>query len=801
MIIFLWKKNAFYYMLKKELLMKKNKLNKVMLFMLCSPVIMASVLLTISPVSGEGNAPQLTDKESINEVLEAMTLEEKASLLVGGNIQELEDEEDEIIGDQAERVPGAAGETQAIERLGIPSIVLADGPMGVRIAPTRENDDNTYHATKFPAPNVLASSWDSELVYEVGKATAHEAKEYGIDLLLAPGMNIQSYLLNSRNYEYFSEDPYVSGVLATAFVNGVQNQGIGTTLKHFAVYNQRADNTINAIISQRALREIYLKAFGMTVKDTDPWAVMASYNKINGRWATESEELLTSVLREDWPFTGFVMTDWEFGQRDISRQMNAGLNLLMPGREEQVESIVNAVQEGTLDERIVDRNVREILEIIVRTPTFLEYEHSDDPNLAANAEVARHAAADGMVLLKNAEGTLPLKENLSVSIFGTPQVEPMTGGRGSALVYPPYEVSIPEGLEKSSFTLNQDLYDKYQTYVAELRDTEEFGQIGEGIFDATFPTLPEMDVAEESVKAAETSDLGVIILASEFGSYGADRSLEDFYLSESKQKMIDDVSNAFKEVGKPVVVILNVEGPVEVVSWRDKVDAILLSWQPGQELGNAVADVLTGHVNPSGKLPQTFPIDYHDLPYSDRYPGTEDFVYKEDIYVGYRYHTTFNLESAYEFGYGLSYTDFDYSNIRVNRNGKFKDKITVFATIKNVGDVPGREVVQVYVKAPDGKLEKPELELKAFNKTKELKPGKKENLKFELDAKNLASFDENLSAWILEKGMYEVKIGASSEDIKGTTTFFVKKDMIIEEVNDVLAPEEDFKRLSKRDNK
>ncbi|MCR6111873.1 glycoside hydrolase family 3 C-terminal domain-containing protein [Bacillus sp. A301a_S52] len=762
---------------------------------------MASVLLTISPVSGEGNAPQLTDKESINEVLEAMTLEEKASLLVGGNIQELEDEEDEIIGDQAERVPGAAGETQAIERLGIPSIVLADGPMGVRIAPTRENDDNTYHATKFPAPNVLASSWDSELVYEVGKATAHEAKEYGIDLLLAPGMNIQSYLLNSRNYEYFSEDPYVSGVLATAFVNGVQNQGIGTTLKHFAVYNQRADNTINAIISQRALREIYLKAFGMTVKDTDPWAVMASYNKINGRWATESEELLTSVLREDWPFTGFVMTDWEFGQRDISRQMNAGLNLLMPGREEQVESIVNAVQEGTLDERIVDRNVREILEIIVRTPTFLEYEHSDDPNLAANAEVARHAAADGMVLLKNAEGTLPLKENLSVSIFGTPQVEPMTGGRGSALVYPPYEVSIPEGLEKSSFTLNQDLYDKYQTYVAELRDTEEFGQIGEGIFDATFPTLPEMDVAEESVKAAETSDLGVIILASEFGSYGADRSLEDFYLSESKQKMIDDVSNAFKEVGKPVVVILNVEGPVEVVSWRDKVDAILLSWQPGQELGNAVADVLTGHVNPSGKLPQTFPIDYHDLPYSDRYPGTEDFVYKEDIYVGYRYHTTFNLESAYEFGYGLSYTDFDYSNIRVNRNGKFKDKITVFATIKNVGDVPGREVVQVYVKAPDGKLEKPELELKAFNKTKELKPGKKENLKFELDAKNLASFDENLSAWILEKGMYEVKIGASSEDIKGTTTFFVKKDMIIEEVNDVLAPEEDFKRLSKRDNK
>ncbi|WP_257820039.1 beta-glucosidase [Salipaludibacillus agaradhaerens] len=779
----------------------KKKLDKAIISMICSTLIMSSVYLNMSAVSGQENFPQLTDKESINGVIEAMTLEEKAALLVGGNTQELEDDEDEIIGDQAERVPGAAGETQAIERLGIPSIVLADGPMGVRIDPTREDDANTYYATKFPAPNALASTWDPELVYEVGKAVAHEAKEYGIDLLLAPGMNIQSYLLNGRNYEYFSEDPYVTGMLATAFVNGVQNQGIGTTLKHFAAYNQRADNTINAIVSQRALREIYLKGFEMAVKSADPWAVMASYNKINGTWATESEELLTSVLRQDWPFNGFVMTDWEFGQRDTFQQTNAGLNLLMPGREEQVESIVNAVQEGTLDERIVDRNVRDILEIIVETPTFLEYDHSDAPHLAANADVSRHAAADGMVLLKNDERTLPLKSGLTVSLFGTPQVEPMTGGRGSALVYPPYEVSIPEGLENKGFTLDQDLYDKYQTYVAELRATKEFGQIGEGIFDTTFPTLPEMDVAEEAIKAANESDVGIIILASEFGSYGADRSLDDFYLSESKQKMIDDVSTAFEEVGKPVVVILNVEGPIEVVSWRDKVDAILLSWQPGQELGNAVSDVLVGEVNPAGKLPQTFPIDYHDLPYSDRYPGTDDFVYEEDIYVGYRYHTTFDLETAYEFGYGLSYTDFDYSNIRVNRNGKFKDKITVFATVENVGEVPGREVVQVYVKAPDGKLEKPELELKAFNKTKELQPGKKENLKFELDAKNLASFDENLSAWVLEKGTYEVKVGASSEDIKGTTTFSVKKDMMIEKVNDVLAPEVDFKRLSKRDNK
>ncbi|MDQ0253427.1 beta-glucosidase [Evansella vedderi] len=770
---------------------------------LLSVVLSGTLLLSGFGSALAGNAqqndgpPQLTGLDSIDDVVAAMTLQEKAALVVGGNKEVLEEIDNEIIGNQATRVPGAAGQTQAIPRLGIPSIVLADGPMGVRINPTRPNDDNTYYATKFPAPNVLAATWDRDLVYEVGEATSHELREYGIDLLLAPGMNIQSYLLNGRNSEYFSEDPYLTGRMATALVSGVEDHGIGTTIKHFAAYNQRADNNIDAIVSQRALREIYLKGFEMTVKDADPWAIMDSYNKINGTWATENKDLLTHILREDWGFNGFAMTDWEFGARNIAKQMEAGTNLLMPGRPQQSTAIVNAVNDGILDEAVLDRNVKDILRIIVQTPTFQGYEYSNDPDLAAGAEVARKAAADGMVLLKNEEQTLPLDSDTTVSLFGTPSIETMTGGRGSALVHAEYQIGIAEGLQNAGFTINEELYEKYETYVETLRATDEYKQTPGNFFVSTFPTLPEMDVSEEAITAAGNSDVGIIVLATEFGSYGNDRSLEDFYLSDSKQAMIDDVTAAFHAEGKPVIAILNVEGPLEVVSWRDKVDAILLSWQPGQEFGNAVADVLSGKVNPSGKLPQTFPKDYTDLPYSETYPGTGSFIYEEDIYVGYRYNTTFDVEPAYEFGFGLSYTEYEYSNIRVNRNGNFKDKIQVFATVENVGEVAGREAVQVYVSKPDGKLEKPEIELKAFDKTRELRPGKKENLRFELDAKNLASFDEELSAWVLEAGTYEVRVGASSTDIRGTATFTVAEDVVVEVVNDVLAPQIEFERLSK----
>lgn len=745
-------------------------------------------------------APQLVDAASIDAVIAAMTLTEKAAMVVGANSVAIDPVNGEIIGAQSSKVPGAAGQTQAIPRLGIPSIVLADGPMGVRINPTREGTDQTFYATKFPSPNVLASSWDTELVNKVGVATSEELKAYGIDLLLAPGMNIQSYLLNGRNYEYFSEDPLVTGIMTSEFVNGVEDNGVGTTIKHFAAYNQRTNNNGNMIVSQRALREIYLKGFEIAVKESQPWAIMDSYNMINGTYATENKDLLTSVLREDWGFKGFAMTDWEFGARDIAKQIEAGTNLLMPGSIAQVNRVIAAVNDGSLDEKYLDRNIKEILNVVIQTPTFKGHVATNNPDLEAGAQLARQAAADGMVLLKNDEKALPIDNGVSVSLFGTPTVETMTGGRGSALVYAPYQMGIPEGLKNAGLTINDELLGKYETYVEELRQTDEYKQTPGNFFVSTFPTLPEMDIKQDAIVAAESTDVGIIVLSSEFGTYGSDRSKEDFYLSESKQKMIEDVSAAYRAQGKPVIAVLNVEGPLETVSWQDKVDGIVLSWQPGQELGNAVADVLTGKVNPSGKLTQTFPVDYEGLPYADRYPGeNNEFTYEEDIYVGYRYHSTFNLTPAYEFGYGLSYTTFDYDKVRVNRNGKFKDKITVFATVENTGDVSGREAVQVYVSAPDGKLEKPELELKAFTKTKELRPSKKENLKFELDVKELASFDEEKSAWIVEKGTYEVLVGASSEDIRGTASFKVDQDILVEKVNDVLEPQVEIDRLSKFD--
>ncbi len=743
--------------------------------------------------------PKLVGETSIDAVVAVMTLKEKASLVVGGNKEELTSGNGEIIGTQATKVPGAAGQTQAIPRLGIPSIVFADGAMGVKLDPTRPNDNHTYYTTKFPSPSVLASTWDTELVKEVGEAEARELKAYGIDLFLAPGMNSQSYLLNRRNYEYFSEDPVVTGKMAAAFVKGVQGNGVGATIKHFAAFNQRTNLNVDAIVSQRALREIYLKGFEMTVKEAKPWAVMDSYNKINGTNATENKELLTSVLRKDFGFSGFTMTDWETGERDRVKQMNAGTNLLMPGTATTAQQIIDAVESGALDEKVLDRNIKEILRIVVKTPSFKGEQPSNNPDLDASAKVARKAAANAMVLLKNASNTLPITNHVSASIFGTPQIETLTGGRGSSTVYtePGRIIGIPDGLRNAGFELNEGLINEYREYVLRLRSQEQYKGTP-GAFGTLGPKLPEMDITEDAIAAAENTDVGIIVVSPAFGVPAIDRAKEDFYLSETQQEMIDKVSAAYHAKGKKVIVILNAEGPLEVESWKDKVDGILLSWQPGQEIGNAVADVLTGKVNPSGKLPHTFPKDYEDLPYADTYPGTgEKYVYKEDIYVGYRYNTTFHVKPSYEFGYGLSYTTFDYSNIRATNNGNFKDKITVHATIKNTGDVAGREAVQVYVSAPDGKLEKPEVELKAFTKTKELNPGEKENVKFELNAKDIASFDEDLSAWVVEKGVYKVKVGASSTNIKGTATFKVDKDIIVERVNDVLAPQIEFDRLSK----
>lgn len=750
--------------------------------------------------------PNLKDEASIDSVIKTMTLEEKAKLVVGTGLN-------------VSQVPGAAGATYAIPRLGIPSIVLANGPAGVRINPTRLGDPNTYYATAFPIETLIASTWDTNTSNTVGIAMGNEAKEYGIDILLSPALNVHRNPLGGRNFEYYSEDPLITGEMAAAMVKGVQSNGVGTSVKHFASNNQETNRmSIDTILSQKALREIYLKDFEIAVKKAQPWTLMSAYNKINGTYSSENKDLLTDILRGDWGFKGFVMSDWFAGQDPIA-QMKAGNDLIMPGGSfkdfmdgksldpsEQSDRIIAAVKNGTLDEKILDRNIKNILGIIIKTPTFKGYKYSNKPNLKRNAQISREVATEGMVVLKNDNVTLPLSKGASIGLFGNNQIDTVKGGTGSGDVNVQHVVSIVEGLQAAGFKLDEELIKSYMNYISELREKEQYKPYKPfpGINLSVSPPLPEKPIEQTEIdKAVKNTDIGMIVIGRTSGETDDRKNKKgDFLLTDLEQQMISDISRAYHEAGKKVAIILNIGGPIEIASWRDKVDGILLAWQPGQEAGHAIADILLGKVTPSGKLATTFPMNYSDVSSSANFPGTPTddptkVVYEEDIYVGYRYNTTFNIKPAYEFGYGLSYTTFDYSNVKLKGDDKFKDKITMFVTIKNTGKVPGREVVQIYIAPPKGKLQKPALELKDFGKTRELKPGEKETLKFELTAEDLASFDESLSALVLEKGPYEIKVGASSENIKVTAPFIINEDIIVKKVSNSLVPQEQISKLSK----
>jgi beta-glucosidase len=794
--------------------LKKKKKSKLLAITLTSSLLLSGLTFDIASAQNQNpttvrqyqtktvqtTAPYLTDVASIDNVIQAMTLEEKAKFVVGVGMPGFG-------GKPPFEVTGAVGGTYGIPRLGIPELRFADGPAGLRIRPTRPGQTQTYYATAFPIATSLASTWDPATAEAVGKAQGNEVKEYGVDMLLAPALNIHRNPLNGRNFEYYSEDPLISGKIAAAMVNGVQSNGVGATIKHFAANNQETNrNSIDTIVSERALREIYLKGFEIAVKESHPWSVMSSYNKLNGTYTSQNADLLTTVLRKDWGYTGFVMTDW-FGGDNPIEQMKAQNDMIMPGSASQSNLIKTAVEGGSLDEKVLDRNIKNILQIVIQTPEFKKYQNTDNPDLAAHAQTARKAAAEGMVLLKNDNMPLPISKDQKITLFGNTQIETVKGGTGSGDVNAAYTISIADGLKSAGYQLNQSVFQEYKTYIDTLRTQDQYkikpSPWGED-FGKSIPVIPEKPLAETEIAAAsKESDIGIIVIGRNSGE-GEDRKVVkgDYLLSDAEQDMISKVSAEYHKQGKKVAVILNIGGPIEVASWRDKVDSILLAWQPGQEAGYAVADVISGKVNPSGKLPTTFPVKYSDVASANSFPGTPvqnptQVVYNEDIYVGYRYNTTFNVKPAYEFGYGLSYTSFNYSNVNISEGKKFKDKLKVSALIENTGKISGREVVQVYVSSPDGKLEKPAVELKAFGKTKDLKPHQRELLQFDLNAKDLASFDEEKNAWVLEKGTYTVKVGASSEDIKETATFTVDHDLVVEKVNEALAPKVDFEPLTK----
>ena len=734
------------------------------------------------------SAPQL-NANNIDEVIKAMTLEEKAQLLVGGGNDGFVGS-GAMLGHQKKFVPGAAGTTVAIPRLGIPATVQCDGPAGVHIDAHRDGDSRNYFATGFPIGTCLASTWNTDLMRKVGEAIGNETLEYGCDAILGPGMNLHRNPLCGRNFEYYSEDPILTGAMGTAWVQGVQSQGVGVSAKHFAVNSQETERTrVDERVSQRALRELYLKGFEMMVRNSNPWTIMSSYNKVNGVYAQGNKGLLTDILRNDWGYKGIVETDWIGIRKDlpVEQEVAAGNDLMMPGYPAQVQNIVSAVKAGKLDVADVDRNVRRMLEYIVKTPRFKGYKYSGEPDLKAHAAITRQSSTEGMVLLKN-DNTLPIRNLKTVALFGVSSYNFMSGGLGSGCVNVGYSVDMVTGLKNVGVSTTPQLTEIYQNYVkyaaAKLKADKNPMM---WFLDQGQPKYDEIEITERCVAHEEPlADAAIITIGRQAGE-GMDREINgEFNLTKDEQDMIFRVSDAFHAKGKKVIVIINSGSVMETASWRDRVDAILVAWQPGIEGGNSVADILTGKVNPSGKLTMTWPIAATDHPSTanfaktyDMYtyqgmeggnnpiPGVDFNNHEEDIYVGYRYFDTFKKNVAYPFGYGLSYTTFEFGKPSVKAKG---DVIEVSVAVKNTGKVSGKQVAEVYVTAPKGAYEKPAKELKTFGKTKELKPGESQVLKMTVAKRDLASFDEANSQWKVDAGNYLFQVGTDVETIKGTAS-------------------------------
>ncbi|MBT30814.1 MAG: glycosyl hydrolase [Thalassobius sp.] len=746
----------------------------------------------------------------VNATIEKLTLEEKEKLVVGSEMEKAYSEGGATgVGETEDKVPGAAGTSLPVDRLGIKKVVFADGPAGVRINPHRTSTpDKTYFATAFPVATMLASTFNLELMQQVGEAFGEEAKEYGVDILLAPALNIHRNPLGGRNFEYYSEDPYLSGKMAAAFTNGVQSKGIGVSIKHFAVNNQETNRSrVNAILSERALREIYLRGFEIAVKESQPWTVMSAYNKVNGVYASESKDLLTTILREEWEFKGFVLTDWFAGEH-VSEQLKAGNDLLMPGTPSHKGFIVNAVKEGKLSETELNKNVASILNIYKKTPTFLGYQPSGSPDLETSKTLAKKAATEGIILLKNEQATLPLKNSKGeIALFGIGSYETIAVGTGSGNVNKAYSISILDGLKHQNFSFSESLQETYTKFI----EDEKAKRPPKAWSFGPDEILPEKTFTEDTLnEIAKQTQIGIFTLNRTSGEFYDRKQGYDFYLSEEEKKLIQHISKAYHQQNKKFVVILNVGGVVETASWKQFADAILLVWQPGQEGGNAIADIISGKMNPSGKLPMTFPVYYKDAYSSKNFPGVElvdnpypnpftgvesEVVYEEDIFVGYRYFESFDVPVSFPFGYGLSYTQFEFSDLEAKMGND--GSISITCKIENTGKVAGKEVVQVYIASPQTNLTKPDKELRAFKKTNTIQSGKSETIKFELSPKDYASFDPDKSAWVTEQGTYEIFVGNSVQSLPLSTKLNLSDTKLVMKTTKSLAPNREIKLLTK----
>ncbi len=754
--------------------------------------------------------------ERARDLISRMTLEEKIGMTVGDgrflnvpNPEAIKEGKGIIIEDQRSKL--------VIPRLGIRTTAMSDGPAGLNRQPKKEGDKNYEYTTAFPTETCLASTWNTPLVEEIGKAFGNEALEYDYNLVLAPGVNIHRNPRDGRAFEYYSEDPFLTGEMAASMVKGMQSFGIGVTLKHFVAHNQQANRRYyNALISQRALREIYLRGFEIAVREAHPAAIMPSYNKVNGYYTAENPDLLKTIVRKEWGFNGLYVTDFD-GAGSALAKVRGGSDILMSGNMQEYNELKRAIRDKTLDESTLDENLFYVMKFKLNSPRANGYTPTAKPDLKAHAKIARKAAEEGMVLLKNKNNTLPLEKGKKVALFGKISYHLIPYGTGSGTVRSnKYAISINEGLKAAGYKIPKEMEKFYTAYIEKIKrenlvppyfdnpkmrkDNGIVGNQAPPHFKSRLVAFSkELLLSREEIKKYEAkTDLALITLGRSAGENYDNGSLP---ITDTELDLVRNVSEIFHAAGKKVIVVLNIGGVWETASWRDYADAILLAWLPGQEGGYAAADILSGKVNPSGKLPDSFPLKYEEVPSAKLYPGEPpekpvNSYYKEGIYVGYRYYNSFNVPVAYEFGYGLSYTKFTYSDLKLS-SPEFSSTMKVSVTVKNTGKVAGKEAVQLYLAAPTAEIEKPVQELKGFAKTKLLKPGEKQTLSFELDARALASFWSGISAWVADKGKYEVRIGASSKDIRLKKSFSLPENIIVEKVHDVLYPNFYFEELTR----
>lgn len=716
----------------------------------------------------------------VANALRQMTIEEKIHLLKGSGIAS-------AMGrlEPREGIPGVVGTIVATPSLGLPAINLSDGPAGLRILPEREGEDRTFYCTAFPIGTLVSSTWNTELAYDIGNAMGHEAKEYGIDVILGPAVNIHRHPFCGRNFEYFSEDPLLTGKIGAGIVNGIESNGVGTSVKHFVANNQETNRTKNTSeVSERALREIYLKGFELIVKDAQPWTIMSSYNKVNGTYVAEDRRLLSDILRGEWDYQGLVMSDW-FAGKSAPDMVRAGNDLLEPGTKRQWDALIDAYEEGSLTEEAIDIAATRILDLIFKSGKMQNYAYSENPDLEANALIARQAAAEGTVLLTN-NGVLPLSDARTIALLGATSFDFISGGTGSGDVNEAYTISLAQGLQNAGFEVSAQSRSYFDDHKALHADKYVKTEGVESMLSPYDP--PEILYSDEQLKdLANTSDIGILTIGRNSGEGGDRLEVDDFLLTEQEQDMLEMASDIFHKVGKQLIVVLNIGGVVETASWIAQADAVVLAWQGGQESGNAVADVLSGTVNPSGRLPMTFPIKLSDHASNANFPQVateynpimlmidkkekpkEEWIenvdytnYEEGIYVGYRHFDKAAVEVSFPFGYGLSYTNFAYENATLVDH---RDSVGVLVQVKNTGAYPGKEVIQLYTANLNSNVDQPVKELRAFHKTDQIEPGQMEIVRIMIPKAELAYWNEDESTWTIDPSGYKILVGKSSRSI------------------------------------